>query len=155
MPTARATRPASRPLNKRGSPEAIEKRRVARAFNEVLGGDASAARLDGRTAKRRQRLLEELASGKTQTNKALKPLDVLTRVQELLALGEPLSNVKKARKPRKPVAKTAATVELVRRLHAAYGFETACYAFVGVGDDILAAARVLSTRGASRPKRRA
>src|ERR1700722_14776112 len=54
----------AKPQNRRGSPEAIEKRRAARLFNDVLGGrGASAQKLDGRTEKRRQRLLKELADG--------------------------------------------------------------------------------------------
>ncbi len=53
--------------NRRGSPEAIEKRRVARVFNDILGGSGSAAgKLDGRTEKRRQRLLSELEAGKAR-----------------------------------------------------------------------------------------
>lgn len=155
MAQARAARASSRatPSHRRGSPEAIEKRRVARKLNEVLGAGSPAARLDGRTAKRRQRLLTELKQGATAAGKALKPLDVLTRVHELLELGEPLAQLKKVRKARKPVAKTAATVQLIARLHAAYGFRVECYGFVGVGDDVLAAARVLSTRARARPTR--
>ena len=54
--------------NRRGSPEAIEKRRAARVFNDVLGGRASGAhKLDGRTEKRRQRLLKELEDGMART----------------------------------------------------------------------------------------
>src|SRR5512146_414104 len=68
---------AARPPNRRGSPEAIEKRRVARVFNDVLGGRlASAHKLDGRTEKRRQRLLAELEAGKARGSRELKPLDV-------------------------------------------------------------------------------
>ncbi|MEO7094506.1 MAG: hypothetical protein ABI175_14720, partial [Polyangiales bacterium] len=70
--------------NRRGSPEAIEKRKVARMFNDLLGGrGASSAKLDGRTEKRRQRLLRELEQGAARGARELKPLDVLQRVQEL------------------------------------------------------------------------
>lgn len=151
MAKARSAQPA-RAVNRRGSPEAIEKRRVARQFNDELGGGPGGAKLDGRTEKRRQRILRELEENKAHGDKDLKPLDVLTRVQELLELGEPLSNIKKAKKLPKAVAKTAATVELIQRLHKAYGFRIECYRFVGVGDDVLAAAGVLSTRAAARPK---
>lgn len=152
MAKARASKSPSRAQNRRGSPEAIEKRRVARQFNDVLAGGSSASKLDGRTEKRRQRILRELEENKAHGEKDLKPLDVLTRVHELLELGEPLANIKKARKLPKPVAKTAATVELIERLHKAYGFRPECYRFVGVGDEVLGEAGVLSTRAPSRPK---
>ena len=42
----------ARAPNRRGSPEAIEKRRAARVFNDVLGGRGTASqKLDGRTEK--------------------------------------------------------------------------------------------------------
>ena len=87
----KTTRTAAKPQNRRGSPEAIEKRRVARLFNDILGGrGAGAHKQDGRTEKRRQRLLRELEQGKVRGARELKPLDVLGRVHELLELGEPL-----------------------------------------------------------------
>lgn len=149
-----SSKPASRALNRRGSPEAIEKRRIARMFNDVLGGHGSAAaKLDGRTEKRRQRLLRELEENK-HGNKDLKPLDVLTRVQELLELGEPLANIKKARKLPKPQAATAATVELIQRLHKAYAFRPECYRFVGIGDEVLGDAGVIRSESPRRGKRK-
>src|SRR5580765_1374967 len=88
--------------NRRGSPEAIEKRKAARIFNDVLGGRGLAAnKLDGRTEKRRQRLLRELENGTARGARELKPLDILQRVQELLELGEPLSSIRKVSKVRK------------------------------------------------------
>src|SRR5688572_20536068 len=98
---ARVEEPPRAP-NRRGSPEAIEKRRVARVFNDILGGrGAAAAKLDGRTEKRRQRLLKELEVGKARGTRELKPLDILQRVQELMDLGEPLSSIRKVAKVRK------------------------------------------------------
>src|SRR6202041_2046823 len=92
----------AKPQNRRGSPEAIEKRRAARQFNDVLGGrGASAHKLDGRRERRRQRLLKELEVGKPRAHRDLKPLDVLQRVQELMDLGEPLSSIRKVAKVRK------------------------------------------------------
>jgi len=118
----------------RGSPEAIEKRKVARMFNDVIG-DAGVSRLDGRTEKRRQRLLRELAGG--EGVKVLKPLDVLNHVTELLAIGESLGSLTKARRPPKPMPVGDETVALVRRLHKSYGFPRAAYRFVGVGEEVL------------------
>jgi hypothetical protein len=122
--------------NRRGSPEAIEKRRAARFFNDVLGGRASSQRLDGRTQKRRQRLLKELETGKARGTRDLKPLDVLLRVQELLELGEGVSALRKVVKVKKvgfgddvPLA--------ISRLHKAYNFRPEVYRFVGIGDELL------------------
>ncbi len=154
---------APRPLgkareNRRGSPEAIEKRRVARLFNDVIGGRrAGAHRQDGRTEKRRQRLLRELDSGKARGTRELKPLDVLVRVHELLELGEPLSSIRKVVKVRKAAAPAEEIAELVGRLHKAYGFRIESYRFVGVDDEILKRAGLLiqepPRRG--RPRKRA
>src|SRR5579871_1192002 len=114
---------AKKAANRRGSPEAIEKRRAARLFNDVLGGRGSAAqKLDGRTEKRRQRLLKELEDGKARGQHELKPLDVLQRVQELMDLGEPLSSIRKVARVRKTNLPPDSIVSVVQRLHAAYGF---------------------------------
>ena len=114
----RLARPA-RPANRRGSPEAIEKRRVARVFNDILGGrGASSAKLDGRTEKRRQRLLKELEAGKARGSRELKPLDVLQRVQELMDLGEPLGSIRK-------VTKIGRARSLRRRSSASWSASTA------------------------------
>lgn len=137
--------------NRRGSPEAIEKRRVARLFNEVVGGRRTGARRqDGRTEKRRQRLLRELESGKARGTRELKPLDVLVRVHELLELGEPLSSIRKVARVRKAAVPAEEMVELVSRLHKAYGFRTESYRFVGVEDEVLKRAGLL---GQEPPKR--
>src|SRR6476646_9962586 len=132
-------------LNRRGSPEAIEKRRAARLFNDVLGGRGSgAAKLDGRTEKRRQRLLRELEEGQARGTKELKPLDVLQRVQELMDLGEPLSSIRKVAKVKKTNLPPESIVEIVGRLHKAYAFRPEVYRFVGIGEDVLRGAGVLA-----------
>ncbi len=134
----------AKPQNRRGSPEAIEKRRAARLFNDVLGGrSASAQKLDGRTEKRRQRLLKELEDGKARGQHELKPLDVLQRVQELMDLGESLSSIRKVARVRKTSLPPDSILQVVQRLHEAYGFRPEAYRFVGIGDDILRGAGVL------------
>jgi hypothetical protein len=150
---SKALRPAT---NRRGSPEAIEKRRAARMFNDVLGGTASGGRLDGRTEKRRQRLLQELESGLARGSRELKPLDVLSRVQELLELGEPLGSIRKVAKVRKLAIAPELVTDVVIRLHKAYGFRPEAYRFVGIGEEILRAAGVLGSpsRAASASTRR-
>src|SRR6188768_2363737 len=146
----KATKPARvedppRAPNRRGSAEAIEKRRVARVFNDILGGSGSAAgKLDGRTEKRRQRLLKELEAGKARGSRELKPLDVLQRVQELMDLGEPLSSIRKVTKVKKSAVSPESIVSVVERLHRAYSFRPEVYRFVGIGEDVLREAGVLA-----------
>ena len=144
--------------NRRGSPEAIEKRRVARLFNDILGGGgAGSGKRDGRTEKRRLRLIRELESGKVRGSRELKPLDVLARVHELMDLGEPLRSIRKIVKVRRSTVAPEEMVEVVSRLHKAYGFRPECYRFVGVADDVLRSAGVLGGEGTgrARPRKRA
>jgi hypothetical protein len=145
-----------RPPNRRGSPEAIEKRRVARVFNDILGGHGAASnKLDGRTEKRRQRLLRELEAGKARGSRELKPLDILQRVQELMDLGEPLSSIRKVTKVKKSAVSPEAIVGVVERLHRAYSFRPEVYRFVGIGEEVLREAGVLADgarRGRARPR---
>lgn len=152
---AKTTRNAPKPPNRRGSPEAIEKRRVARLFNDILGGrGAGTNKHDGRTEKRRQRLMRELESGKVRGAREMKPLDVLTRVNELLELGETMSSIRKIAKVRRTNVPAESMVEVVSRLHQAYGFRPECYRFVGVGDEILHRAGVVSEGGAKKVRAR-
>ena len=147
---ARTSRAAAKPQNRRGSPEAIEKRRVARLFNDILGGRAAGGKRDGRTEKRRQRLLRELESGKVRGSREMKPLDILQRVHELMELGEPLSSIRKVTRVRKNTVPPEEIVDVVGRLHKAYGFRPECYRFVGVDDDVLRSAGVLGAESAKR-----
>lgn len=149
--TAKPKQSRSRPSpeHRRASPEAVEKRRAARLFNKVLLGDARAG-ADGRTERRRRRLLDELTKGAARGGtRELKPIDVLSRVQELIGLGEPLSSIRRACGKPKPVEATPEIIEGVRRIHEAYAFAADAYAFVGLGHEILRAAGVLAER--SRP----
>jgi len=147
----------ARAPNRRGSPEAIEKRRAARVFNDILGGRGAAShKLDGRTEKRRQRLLKELEAGKARGSRELKPLDILQRVQELMDLGEPLSSIRKVTKVKKSPVTSESIVGVVERLHRAYSFRPEVYRFVGIDEEVLREAGVLgesSKRG--RPRARA
>lgn len=144
-----------RSSNRRGSPEAIEKRRVARMFNDLMGGRGTAAqKLDGRTEKRRQRLLRELEEGQAHGTKELKPLDVLQRVQELLELGEPVSSIRKVCRVPKNRFENEGIIELVHRLHTAYAFRPEAYRFVGIGEDTLSKAGVLQSEGARKGARK-
>jgi hypothetical protein len=151
-------KPAPSPPNRRGSPEAIEKRRAGRFFNDVLGGRrAGVSKLDGRTEKRRQRLLRELEKGTARGARELKPLEVLKRVQELMELGEPLRSIRKVAKVKKTAVPPESVVEVVERLHKAYRFRPETYWFVGIGEEVLRSAGVVGEGTAERPavKRRA
>ena len=145
------------PPNRRGSPEAIAKRRAARAFNDLLDPRAR-SRLDGRTDQRRKRLLAELSAGKHRsTGKELKPIDVLMRVHELLELGEPLAMLKQACPPPAVQPSAERLVELVTELDKAYCFRPEAYRFVGVSVEVLRRAGVLAPakkRPSKRPVRR-
>jgi hypothetical protein len=152
---AKIARTAPKPPNRRGSPDAIEKRRVARLFNDILGGRGNGARKhDGRTEKRRQRLLRELESGKVRGTREMKPLDVLQRVHELMELGETLGAIRKVAKVRKIPVPPESIVEVIGRLHRAYGFRPECYRFVGVTDEVLRSAGVVGIEPSRRPRPR-
>jgi hypothetical protein len=143
---ARKTQRRAAADNRRASPEAVEKRRAARMFNKALLGDTRAG-ADGRTERRRRRLLDELAKGAARGGKReLKPIDVLSRVQELIALGEPLPSIRKACPKPRPVEATPEVIEGIRRIHEAYAFPADAYAFVGLDADALRAAGVLPER---------
>ena len=146
-------KPLTKAPNRRGSPEAIEKRRAARMFNDVLGGGgAGAGKLDGRTEKCRKRLMKELEDGVARGSRELKPLDVLQRVQELMDLGEPLSSIRKVAKVRKNTLPEESMVDIVERLQKAYSFRPEVYRFVGIGEDVLRTAGVLDGDAAKRPR---
>lgn len=145
---------ASKPVNRRGSPEAIEKRRAARYFNDILGGGGARSRLDGRTEKRRQRLLTELEAGAGRGGRELKPLDVLQHASELLELGETVSSLRKIAKVKKIHGAGVDVVTAVERLHAAYAFRPEVYRFVGIDDETLRAAGVLPGAPSDKSKKR-
>jgi hypothetical protein len=131
---------------RRGSPDVVKKRRAARAFNELLGG-SGAPKLDGRTEKRKQRMLEELKQGRARASKReLKPIDILSRVEQLLELGESIAVLRKAIKPPRSVEATPEVVAGLKKLHAAYGFRPETYAFVGIDDAALAKAGIKSNK---------
>lgn len=117
----------------RGSVQAIEKRRAARRLNALLSGEAPAQKLDGRTEKRRQRLIKELKDGKN--GKALKPMDVVMHTNELLGLGETLSSIKKnGVKPQKATAGDDVH-DAVKQAQAHYKFKPEAWKMLGLNVD--------------------
>jgi len=128
-----STKSGAKKKTGRGSKEAIEKRRVARHLNTLLAGKTSRPKLDGRTEKRRQRLLKELKDGKR--GKPIKPIEVVQHVDELLKMGESISSLKRAGiKPRRTalddeIADTVANAQKV------YGFARESWRMLGLEVD--------------------
>lgn len=133
-------RPLHPATNRRGSPEAVEKRRLARKLNRLLteGSDPAAAQ-DGRTERRRQRLLQELEEGTRATPPTLKPIEMLQRAHDLLTLGEPLASLRKVIRvaPRPPVD-PAEAADLLASLQRAYDFRPEVFEFLGLPAEALA-----------------
>lgn len=135
----------------RGSAEAIEKRRVARQLN-TLFGPASSSKLDGRTEKRRQRLLNELREGKS--GQALKPIEIVTHANELLEMGETLASIRKngVKTPKLDLDGTPEKVKTVLRAQEAYGFHPDVWKLLGLDLAVLSSE---SNARAARRRRKA
>lgn len=113
----------------RGSPEAIEKRRVARKLNAILSKESVTSTLDGRSARKRDRIFAELK------DKPLKPVEVLIRITDLLAMGETASSIKKAgvRPIKTSLSSDAPEVRgLIAQVQSAYNFPREAWKFIGV-----------------------
>ena len=66
----------------------------------------------------------------------------------------PSDSIRKVAKVRKGSVPPEEMVDVVSRLHKAYGFRPECYRFVGVGDDVLRNAGVIDAEGPKRPRTR-
>lgn len=122
----------------RGSPEAVAKRRVARALNQLFERGTEAA-MDGRTLKRKRRLMKELKEGRR--GMSLKAIEALQRVDELLKLGETLSSIRRL-KPKVPPAPplTVETAAAVAQTQEQYGFDPRAWKVLGVDIDVASGA---------------
>lgn len=89
-------------------------------------------KLDGRTEKRRRRLLQELKEGKG--GHALKPIEIVTHANELLEMGETLSTIRKngVRTPKLDLDDTPDKAETVLRAQEAYGFRPEVWKLLGL-----------------------
>ncbi|UJR78665.1 hypothetical protein [Sandaracinus amylolyticus] len=115
----------------RGSPEAVEKRRSARALNTIFAqGQSGTGGLDGRTEKRRRRLIQELKEGRR--GQPLKPIDVLTHASELFELGETLASLKKHGVKPIVAPDTAEVREAARRVQVAYAMPVDVFKLIGL-----------------------
>lgn len=133
---------------RRGSPEAIAKRRAARALNTLFDESNVAAAVDGRTAKRRRRIVKELQEGRK--GEPLKAHEVLSYVTELLEAGETLTGIRKL-KPRVPPAPplTAETVNAIRSTQESYNFDPRAWKVLGVDIEQVVSG---ASNGAAAPK---
>lgn len=140
---------------RRGHPEAIAKRRAARALNRLFSeAGAGPEQLDGRTLKRKRRLVKDLTEGKG--GQPLKALEVLTRAHELLSLGETLVSLRKLKPklpPMPPLDET--TTAIVLDTQANYGFDARAWKLIGVSLERLGApaAAAGEAEAPARPRR--
>lgn len=115
----------------RGSPEAIAKRRAARALNRLFSeAGAAPAQLDGRTLKRKRRLMKDLVEGKN--GEPLKALEVLTSATELLQLGETLASLRKLKPKLPPTPSGEEASAAILETQQLYGFDPKAWKLLGV-----------------------
>ncbi|GAB5544463.1 MAG: hypothetical protein RLO52_18850 [Sandaracinaceae bacterium] len=115
--------------NRRGSREAVAKRRVARALNQLFERKAHGVR-DGRTEKRRRRLLKELKQGRS--GQPLQPSDVVSHASELLALGETLGSIRKNGVLQSGFSATPETVRVAREVQTLNGYDPRAWKLLGI-----------------------
>lgn len=114
----------------RGSVEAVEKRRTARRLNALFSGKGKRdAKLDGRTEKRRKRLLKELKEGKA--GKPLKAIDMVSHANELLKLGETIASIRKNGVKTSKVELSDDVHDVIKRTQAAYDFNPRAWRILG------------------------
>ncbi len=139
---------------RRGSPEAIAKRRSARALNTLFQKGAVETAIDGRALKRKKRFLKELAEGKN--GEALKAHEALGHVTYLLGMGETLGSIRKLnpKLPPKP-ALTDEVVQTIRATQESYGFDPRAWRLLGVDiESIMGGGGGESAKPATAPKGR-
>ena len=116
---------------KRGSPEAIAKRRAARALNKIFDEGGTGGVLDGRTLKRKKRLIDELKKGRR--GKPLKAHEVLAHATELMTLGETLTSLRKIKPLLPPTpAVDEETTGVIKATQTSYGFDPRAWRLLGI-----------------------
>src|SRR5690606_14398631 len=139
---------------RRGSPEAIAKRRAARSLNRIFDAGAAANALDGRTLKRKKRLLKELQEGKG--GEALKAHEVLSHVTELLGLGENMTSIRQLKLRLPPTPPLAGdTLGIIRDTQTSYGFDPRAWKLIGVDIDAVMSGSIGEEAPATGRKKRA
>lgn len=134
---------------RRGSPEAIAKRRAARALNTIFEKGTTETAIDGRTLKRKRRLMSELAEGKR--GETLRAHEALAHITELLTLGETVGSIRKLR-PRLPPAPplTDETIGAIKATQESYEFDRRAWRLLGINIE-----KVMSGEGGGPPTKRA
>jgi hypothetical protein len=138
---------------RRGSPEAIAKRRAARALNTLFAKGPVDAGLDGRSIRRKQRLTKELAEGRN--GQTLKAHEVLSHVTELLQMGETMASIRKL-KPRVPPTPplTEETAGAIRETQESYQFDPRAWKVLGVDIDAVLSGAPVTGEGGARKRGR-
>lgn len=146
-----ATAKKSSAKTRRGSPEAIAKRRAARSLNNLFEKGAAQEAMDGRTLKRKNRLLQELKEGRG--GEAIKAHEVLGYATELFGMGENLTSIR-ALKPKLPpkLPLTPETVAVIRDTQNSYGYDPRAWTLLGI--DIESVMKDEAEAEAEPPKRR-
>ncbi len=139
MARASKKKRARKKATKRGSPEAIAKRKAARKLNDLFSRGGADAALDGRTLKRKQRLLDELAKGKS--GRPLTALEVLSHADQLLSLDESLTSLRKLVKALPAPARTEENKSLLAEAQQLYDFDPKAWKLLGVDIDSFTARR--------------
>jgi len=138
---------------KKGKSAAAKKRSIARRFNDSLTHRtprvAGEKALDKRTAKRLERYRKELKDGK-KGDKDLTALDIASRINDLLAYGDRMTDLKKLLKPRQVEYNEDVLVGVLKEMHPVYGFRAEAYRFAGVKDQAMVKAGVLAKMPARR-----
>lgn len=106
--------------------------------------------MDRRTAKRLERYRVELKNGKKSGDKDLTPLDVATRVNELLKHGDRMTAIRKLCKPRVVEYNEVTLVGVLKEMHPIYQFRPEAYRHAGVRNETLVGAEILAEMPAKR-----
>lgn len=124
--------------NGRGSPEAVAKRRSARALNKLISGKSATGMTDGRFARTISRTLKEIDDGtKKGSKKPMKVVDLLHKVEAVLERGASPAAIRKVLHT-KPLATNVneqvqgALIEAQK----AYGFQKRTFVLLGLSEEL-------------------
>lgn len=99
---------------------------MARELNSLIAGDAP--KVDGRTERRRTRLLKELR----KPEEGLKPIERVQKASELIELGESFASLRKHGATVVKTEETRELWELVKRAQVAYEFAQDAWRILGL-----------------------
>ena len=88
------------------------------------------SRLDGRTEKKRRRLITELIDGRGGS--PLKPIDAVCHTHDLLELGETLASLRRQGVKMRKTPLSAEVRGAIREAQGAYGFRTEAWLILGI-----------------------